>query len=1001
MKQFFLISIVCIAGIIAANAQQSKSPCFELMKTAEGLLSAGKYKEAVVAYQKVLQQCNRDTSVSDNQYYFQVLMLTIAFTQTGMHDSAIVAGKAAYNFYEKNRKPNATFYAFLNSSLGQSYAKLGYHEQAIFHLKKSYADFLIDKESTRDIIYMEGFRLFESYMALQRYNEAKAVIIEVEERTKKVYNEETLQYGICLRSLAQVKMALGEMNEVVPMLQKALGIIQRTAGKMNRQYSLSLNFLAYYYSQQKDYSNAFYYYDQERTVLRQMGDTTSTDYIGLLNSIALMYKEVGRSRDALYSFDEAFVIARRVLGMRHELTVGLILNMGATYVDLRNYRIGADFGLYAYDFYTGRFGKESPKAVSCLNTLGVAYSGLKKYDSSNFYNREAIRLMRKLYGDSYTGLTSIYTNIGTNFFEQKRYDSALAYYDFGYKNAIKTFPLVHPYVNSITMNMFAAYKDLKNWNKADSLVRVSARRQQDYIIEYTTGLSESEKADVAQTMRFIVFSGLNLRQESGNNLKSHAWLLDAILFYKGLLLESSRGLAAAVKSTGDATLQDQFGKYQALKKKIGQAMLSKEMNVDSKVLDQWKNEVNDLERQLFRNSSVFSGWQERQKASYVNVQKKLKKGEAAIEYVAFYKFNETKYNFNYYAAFVLRPDMNEPTLVFLKNDSAFQLLTKKTSQQEILVKRLYRSTIGGKASASTNTDSLYGILWRPLQPYLKEVSKVYFSTDGQINQLNLAAVFQPNGQRLVESYQLVQMASTRNLLVQTASVQMNQIELWGGIDYSTAKAPVFNYLPGTLTEVNKIKGMTTGKSTVITGTIAKEERFKQLDGKSPAVLHVATHGFFYPEPSKDAVAAQTLNRFMGAKDPMLRAGLALSGANIGWDSTQIKGSKEDGILTAYEISVMDLSKTKLVILSACETGLGDIQSGEGVYGLQRAFKLAGVDYLIMSLWQVPDQETQVFMELLYNNALKGMPIEEAFRATQLAMSQKYDPYQWAAFVLLK
>jgi CHAT domain-containing protein len=245
------------------------------------------------------------------------------------------------------------------------------------------------------------------------------------------------------------------------------------------------------------------------------------------------------------------------------------------------------------------------------------------------------------------------------------------------------------------------------------------------------------------------------------------------------------------------------------------------------------------------------------------------------------------------------------------------------------------------------------------------------------------------------------MASTRNLLVQTASVQMNQIELWGGIDYSTAKAPVFNYLPGTLTEVNKIKGMTVGKSTVIAGALAKEERFKQLDGKSPAVLHVATHGFFYPEPSNDASSAQTLNRFMGAKDPMLRAGLALSGANIGWDSTQIKGSKEDGILTAYEISVMDLSKTKLVILSACETGLGDIQSGEGVYGLQRAFKLAGVDYLIMSLWQVPDQETQVFMELLYNNALKGMAIEEAFRRTQLTMSQKYDPYQWAAFVLLK
>ena len=136
---------------------------------------------------------------------------------------------------------------------------------------------------------------------------------------------------------------------------------------------------------------------------------------------------------------------------------------------------------------------------------------------------------------------------------------------------------------------------------------------------------------------------------------------------------------------------------------------------------------------------------------------------------------------------------------------------------------------------------------------------------------------------------------------------------------------------------------------------------------------------------------------------MIRSGLILAGANPSWQGVEPPAGKEDGILTAYEISQMNLSSTELVVLSACETGLGDVEGNEGVYGLQRAFKIAGAKYLMMSLWQVPDEETSEFMTTFYREWLGGKTIRQAFRQTQQAMRENYprEPFLWAGFVLVE
>lgn len=190
---------------------------------------------------------------------------------------------------------------------------------------------------------------------------------------------------------------------------------------------------------------------------------------------------------------------------------------------------------------------------------------------------------------------------------------------------------------------------------------------------------------------------------------------------------------------------------------------------------------------------------------------------------------------------------------------------------------------------------------------------------------------------------------------------------------------------------------------MITGMAATEESLKQLSGHSPTILHLATHGFFLPDVERKRRDNFTRdpNQLTLADNPLFRSGIIMAGANIVWKGGVAFDGKEDGIVTAYEISNLDLSNSELVVLSACETALGDISGTEGVFGLQRAFKLAGVKNMLLSLWQVPDEETDELMRLLYSNKLKGMANYEAFNMAQETMRKKYPPYYWAAFVLIE
>ena len=422
------------------------------------------------------------------------------------------------------------------------------------------------------------------------------------------------------------------------------------------------------------------------------------------------------------------------------------------------------------------------------------------------------------------------------------------------------------------------------------------------------------------------------------------------------------------------------------------------------------------------------------------VQAALQPGEAAIEFVHYRFWNKKQTDSVMYAALVLSAGVEPPRFIPLFEEKQLELLLQRgAAPYEVHIKSLYAYSPPGTGKSQK---SLYQLLWQPLETALGTTKTIYFSPSGLLHRLSLAAVPVSATATLADRHTLVEVGSTRSLVVKsplpadlggagflfggiqydmdsTAVIQANTAlptttlaELRRALSFSqtdsTLRGGSWKYLPGSEKEVadaEKIMQETGLPVHTTRGYAATEEAFKRMSNPSPRILHLATHGFFFPDPKHEKVKIQGTDPvFKWSDNPLVRSGLILAGGNHAWKTGQpLKPGMDDGILTAYEISQMNLSNTELVVLSACETGLGDIQGNEGVYGLQRAFKIAGAKYVIMSLWQVPDQQTARLMTAFYKKWLtEKMTIPEAFRAAQQELRGRgFNPFYWAGFVLVE
>ena len=622
------------------------------------------------------------------------------------------------------------------------------------------------------------------------------------------------------------------------------------------------------------------------------------------------------------------------------------------------------------------------------------------------------------------------------------YEKAEHYLLKGLEHIEQNYSIQNPFYNLFLYDLSTLAFQKNDLDKAYQYLRM-ANESLDQRVRHSFGvLSEQEKGNFIRKLGSFYNNILFRAFTSGESLPQLKGLAyNNVLNLKGILLSSTRRTMQAIRAGGNTELLRTYEIWTAAKKQLAQAY-SLPAGERDEIVGSLENWVEDLESELIQGSSAFQ--QAQQQIRWEDVRSALAPGEAAIEFVAMDLYDSKSLRTPLYYALLLRADLEYPALVALCRESDLRgLLENDQLADQSFVKSLYGSSRGIRVTRVNENEEedqapagadLYRLLWRPLEPHLAGIEKIYYAPAGLLHRVAIHALPSDEHNFLLDRFQLYRLSSTRQLAtgLKDAEQKTRSVTLFGGIDYDYAYEPSGNWLrpegreavagqpslqpdrsalrdswgplPGTREEVDSLHHLLTSAGVESRTFVEKEAteealKFEIESGSARDVLHLATHGFFFPD-SEPRTGPSSLS-FKSADNPLIRSGLLLAGANHTWQGSQAPSGREDGILTAFEVANLNLQDIRLAVLSACETGLGDIRGSEGVYGLQRAFNMAGVDKLIISLWKVPDQETVELMEAFYSKWLAGKDLHTAFYEAQQQLRSRYAPYYWAAFVLIE
>ncbi|MBL7782232.1 MAG: tetratricopeptide repeat protein [Saprospiraceae bacterium] len=850
--------------------------------------------------------------------------------------------------------------------------------------------------------------------------------------------QESATYGSCCDNHGKILFSKRDYAGAEKWYLEAKAIREKNLGKEHPDYAFTLYNLGWLYRVMGQYDKAEPLFLEAKAIREKVLGREHPDYASTLNGLAVLYQEMAQPDKAEPLYLEAKAIREKVLGKEHPDYATSLSNLGALYRRTGRYDKAEPLYLEAKAIREKVLGKEHPDYAISLANLAILYSVMDQYEKAEPLYLETIAIRAKTLGKEHPDYAQNLYNLAMMYSLTGQYEKAEPYY-LECKNIWgKVLGVEHPDYAASLSKLVTLYQNMGQYDKAEPFLLELSTVNKRVIERALHHLSESELNDFLDRFSDNSLSQnqtLTFTQISGSK-KLIPVCYDNSLFYKGFLLQSVGRIKKLALSNPVAA--EKYARLQGYQRQLATQYARPISKRDSALVAQLESSANDLEKDLAQTVAGFG--QALQQVKWQEVQAALKPNEAAIEFVSYRFYLLRQVDSTFYVALILLPGKDAPQSIPLFEEKQLTaLLQSEAKPQPAFYNDLY--------AAGKTGSQLYDLIWKPIAAALPERTTVYCSPSGLLHRLHLAAIPTPDGNTLADNYRLTLLGSTRQLAVPPvpATNNNNTAQLYGGIQYdatplvavnsdippddlaarrgpdiaendSTLRGETWNYLRWTDVEVSAAAEIMKGNgitATVKKGAEATEESFKALGEKSPSprILHVATHGFFFPDPGPLLASpngggnkAGESKTFKVSNNPMIRSGLVLAGGNYAWKTGKpARPDLEDGILTAYEISQMNLSNTELVVLSACETGLGDIHGNEGVYGLQRAFKIAGAKYLIMSLWQVPDFQTQVFMSAFYRHWLNGkMPVPEAFRATQSELRAKYgEAFKWAGFVLVE
>ncbi|MES2800723.1 MAG: CHAT domain-containing tetratricopeptide repeat protein [Bacteroidota bacterium] len=869
-----------------------------------------------------------------------------------------------------------------------------------------------------------------TYFDKQEYKTALVYAEKTLLQAEKEFGKKHVNYALSLGSVAFLQSTLGDFEAAIETHQTSLIIWEILQGKNSEAYSRTLNNLANCYVKRGHFSKAIGIYKEDLEISKQLFGEEDPNYATSLHNLATLYYDIDQFDLAMPLYEKAIAIFSKDLDQMAEKYAMSVNNLANILSKYGRNEEATKFYLLAKNILKEKFGVNHPYYVVALGNLAEMYRQNNQVVEAVSCFKEVVQLYETRIGTKHIDYAKNLNNLALLHFDINQYQACIDYY----KAAISVIKEVtdghHPDYMIYLNNLAKAYDFLKDPENEYLARKEAVRASFQYINDNFSYLSEKEKETLTESLKSLYSTFNSFAAEQHTNFQDLGALsFDVQLATKGMVLQSTIQMRESIQKNGDKKAIEKFEYLIELRNQMAKLSTSKEENATQKIKE-IELAANQLEGELTQLSSEFKAFNSVGKISWKDVQLNLKEGEVAIEFSAFDFQNRTTNKFSkQYVAIVLKLNQ-EPQLIPLFDEVQLQSILASENVDDRFINSIYRGESSTNTGVQVNLKSrtkgkLYELLWKPLENELLGTKKIYFAPTGILNTISFAAIAINDTTLLSDNYHFVQLTTTANIVNRSLEVHApTNITLFGGIDFENFPSETgvtndpstndsntsilasrgnqnWNYLPGTLKEINAIENRALQQHIACkkwVGSAAGESTFKLLSKDSPEVLHLATHGFYIPlseNGEKNSLVKNTVN-------PLHQSGLVLAGGNVSWNQS-VKTDGEDGILTAYEVSNLSLSKTNLVVLSACETGLGQIKGNEGVYGLQRAFKMAGVEYIIMSLWQIPDKESAEFMEFFYSHYFTSGDIEKSFQTTQKTMRNIYydDPYKWAAFVLVR
>ncbi|MBK5279121.1 MAG: CHAT domain-containing protein [Bacteroidia bacterium] len=654
--------------------------------------------------------------------------------------------------------------------------------------------------------------------------------------------------------------------------------------------------------------------------------------------------------------------------------------------------------LESRDIMGDKLGKDNPQYADILKNVAILYISEKRFDIAFNSLTIAESIWKAKTGrKNNINLASIYTLTGDVFYQQKKYDKAEEFYSKSKDLYEKFFSRTHPEYVKVLSKQAKVYYMEKDFKRSKRNIEEALTNYENFIKQFFPALSEREKAKYWNTIKvdFEFYNTLAFSQlEDFRDLSGKVYNYQ--LLTKALLLSSSIKIRERILNSNDEALIAGYNDW-LRKKEILTSTLSMsaqqlaENEIDPVALG---NEVEKIEKELSEKSELFGQNFEGKRITYENVQKSLDKNDVAIEMVRYRHFDHTLTDSIIYVALFVKNDNARPKAIELAEGH----------RMETRFYNYYRNCITSKIQDNIS----YKVFWEPIKSKIGQYSTIFISPDGVYNLLNLEAIPTPDGRYVIDNSNIVMVNNTKDLYLRKTKGKKptvsNTATMFGNPTFYLTASASNNIpsLPGTELEVNQLQELLKQKGWITDKFVEKnatEEHVKEIE--SPKIFHIATHGFYTPSVNADAATQMTESESAMSENPLLKTGLLLKGAGDLRDKSKYNYNLESGILTAYEAMSLNLDQTDLVVLSACETGLGDISNGEGVYGLQRAFLVAGAKTLIMSMFKVDDEATQKLILTFYRKWLTTGNLRQSFIDAKKEIRVEYpDPINWGAFMMI-